>query len=169
MHGYMIAKIIGRVTGPFRMVQWGTLYPILSRLEHDGYITAEECDTPEDSRSRKVYAITPAGRRLLHERLMDTEMSPADYASVFAHKVAFFHLLEPRERVRLARHYAVYAQQHIDHLQRTLRELQDPVIELEQTQRNEIEEVLQHQVDRWTLELGWAERLINAHNLAEVS
>ena len=169
MHGYMIAKIIGKMSGPFWPVQWGALYPILGRLEQEGYITSEPCPEGEDGRIRKVYAITPAGRKLLHDHLMDTDRHQGDYCTVFAHKVPFFHLLEPEERVRLSRHYAVYAQQHIDHLQRTRHELTEPVSPVTDAQRAEILTVIDHHIDRWTLERSWAEKLLDAQKLVEVS
>lgn len=54
---------------------------------------------------------------------MDTEHHLGDYATLFPHKVSLFSLLDPEERIYLCRHYAVYAQQHIDHLLRRSTEL----------------------------------------------
>lgn len=41
----------------------GTLYPILHRLEAEGYLT--RLSRPEDGRRRKYYSATARGRRLL--------------------------------------------------------------------------------------------------------
>src|SRR5947209_4977271 len=105
MHGYMIAKVIGHMMGPFRCVQWGALYPVLSRLVQEGLIRVEETGEQENGRPRKVYAITDSGRQRLHAHLMDTEHHLGEYEMVFGHKVPFFHLLTREERLYLARHY----------------------------------------------------------------
>ncbi|MGH7617491.1 MAG: PadR family transcriptional regulator [Gemmatimonadaceae bacterium] len=44
----------------------GTLYPILHSLESRGYLRSTIRQTP-DARRRRVYRITPAGRRALAE------------------------------------------------------------------------------------------------------
>ena len=41
MHGYLIAKIIGDIIGPYRRLQWGALYPLLARLEREGLICTD--------------------------------------------------------------------------------------------------------------------------------
>ena len=43
----------------------GTLYPLLHRLEEDGYLTSEE--RTESGRVRKYYSATAAGREALAE------------------------------------------------------------------------------------------------------
>lgn len=169
MHGYLIAKVIGKFTGPFRQVQWGALYPVLNRLEADELICAEEQADAEEGRAKRVYTITDSGRRKLRELLLDTERHSGDYSSVFSHKVPFLHTLAPDERLHLCRHYAVYAQQHIDHLQRTRRELETADHPLSAADREGIFTVLNHAIDRWSLERQWAERLIATIAIEEAS
>lgn len=164
MHGYLIAKIIGKMIGPFRQVQWGALYPVLNRLEAGGLIRAEAQVEADEGRARKVYAITGSGRAHLRELLLDTEHHLGDYPAVFTQKVPFMHLLEPHERVRLCRHYAVYAQQHLDHLRRSHREVQLPDARLCEVEREGIITVIDHTLDRWDLERQWAERLITQYS-----
>jgi DNA-binding PadR family transcriptional regulator len=167
MHGYMIAKIIGNVIGPFRQIHWGALYPVLARLEEAGLIRAEVSDLEEGGRAKKTYAITDAGRNRLHQHLMDTEHHLADYAEVFAQKVSLFDQLSPVERLQLARHYAVYAQQHIDHIERTKRELlaiDDPAVI---QSRDNILTVLHHRLEYWVRERAWAEELLEQHQIKE--
>jgi DNA-binding PadR family transcriptional regulator len=158
MHGYMIAKVIENIIGPNRRMQWGALYPVLSRLEQEGLIRAEEEDPEADGRARKVYAITDAGRRRLHDLLMDTERHAGEYDSVFCHKVALFSLLSVEERLRLSRHYAVFAQQNLDHLERRCREMCEN--NLPSDARADILEVMNHRITYWKDERVWAEGLI---------
>ncbi len=168
MHGYMIAKIIGRIDGPVRQLQWGTLYPILSRLEAEGLIRVEETVEDGDGRTRKVYAITEAGRARLHDLLLDTEHHAGDYATIFAHKVALFSELKAEERLHLSRHYAVYAQQQIDHLERSRREFSTGLQSLSDERMRDVLTVMDHRFEYWKNERAWAEQLIARNALKEV-
>ncbi len=165
MHGYMIAKIIGNIDGPVRQMQCGTLYPILSRLEAEGLIRAEESAQDGDGRTRKVFGITEAGRARLHDLLLDTEHHTGDYATIFGHKVALFSELEPEERLHLSRHYAVYAQQHIDHLERKRRDIS---VSLPDERRWDVLAVFDHRTEYWKHERAWAEQLIARNAMKEV-
>jgi len=66
MHGYQAALEIERRSGGYFRFNHGTLYPILHRLEKEGFIAGEWSD-PEDGRARKEYALTEAGRTYLAE------------------------------------------------------------------------------------------------------
>jgi len=48
----------------------GTLYPILERMERNGWLRSK---TPERQNSRKNYRITAAGRRILDQLRADVE------------------------------------------------------------------------------------------------
>ena len=63
MHGYDILTSMGDFgDGKFRFKQ-GTLYPVLYRLEREGWIKAQ-WQVPEKGRKRKVYRITAEGKRV---------------------------------------------------------------------------------------------------------
>jgi PadR family transcriptional regulator, regulatory protein PadR len=62
-HGYQIALDVEAESGGVFTFQHGTLYPILHRLEAEGLIRGAW--SKGDGRRRKVYALTPAGRRHL--------------------------------------------------------------------------------------------------------
>jgi PadR family transcriptional regulator, regulatory protein PadR len=62
-HGYQIALDVEDRTGGVFVFQHGTLYPILHRLEKAGRITGSW--DPVEGRRRKIYKLTPAGRRHL--------------------------------------------------------------------------------------------------------
>jgi DNA-binding PadR family transcriptional regulator len=161
MHGYMVAKVLGNIMGPFRHLQWGALYPVLNRLQAEGLITAEELATDDDGRTRKVYSITDRGRERLHQHLMDTESHIGTYDSVFPHKVSHFSMLTPDERLHLSRHYAVHAQQNLDHLERKLHDIADNP-RLTRGQQDDIGSVMHHRIEHWKHERSWAENLIAA-------
>jgi PadR family transcriptional regulator, regulatory protein PadR len=45
----------------------GTLYPLLYRLEREGWIRAQ-WETPPSGKKRKVYSLTAEGKKVLRER-----------------------------------------------------------------------------------------------------
>jgi PadR family transcriptional regulator, regulatory protein PadR len=64
MHGYQAALEIEQRSGGYFRFNHGTLYPILHRLEHEGFIAGGWTD-PQAGRARKEYRVTPAGRAYL--------------------------------------------------------------------------------------------------------
>src|SRR5262245_35387588 len=60
-HGYGIATFIEDASGDALLVEEGSLYPALYRLEHRGWVEAEWA-TSELGRRAKVYRLTEAGR-----------------------------------------------------------------------------------------------------------
>ncbi len=66
MHGYGIARRIEQVSGNEILLNQGTIYASLVRLQQRGWITAE-WGVSENNRSAKYYAITRAGRKQLEK------------------------------------------------------------------------------------------------------
>ena len=64
LHGYGIARRIEQTSGDQLIVQYGTLYPALLKLEQEGYISAE-WGSSENNRRARFYKLTRAGRRQL--------------------------------------------------------------------------------------------------------
>ncbi len=62
MHGYGIARRIEQTSGDRLIVNYGTLYPALLKLEQEGYV-ASEWGESENRRRAKFYRLTRAGRR----------------------------------------------------------------------------------------------------------
>jgi PadR family transcriptional regulator, regulatory protein PadR len=65
-HGYQIALEIEERSGGYFPFSHGTLYPILHRLEQEGWIAGAWTD-PSAGRARKEYGLTEAGRTRLAE------------------------------------------------------------------------------------------------------
>jgi PadR family transcriptional regulator, regulatory protein PadR len=63
-HGYGIARRIEQVSGDAVLLNQGTIYAALVRLQHRGWITAE-WGTSDNNRKAKFYSITKRGRRQL--------------------------------------------------------------------------------------------------------
>ena len=64
LHGYGIARRIEETSGNRLMLNYGTLYPALLKLEQQGFITAQWRPS-ENNRRAKYYALTAAGRKQL--------------------------------------------------------------------------------------------------------
>ena len=63
-HGYAIAQVIEEATGEAIVVEEGSLYPALYRMERKEWIEAE-WGVSELGRRAKFYRLTPRGRRQL--------------------------------------------------------------------------------------------------------
>jgi PadR family transcriptional regulator PadR len=64
MHGYGIARRIEQVSGDQVLLNQGTIYASLVRLEQRGWI-GSHWGTSDNNRRARFYAITAAGRRQL--------------------------------------------------------------------------------------------------------
>jgi transcriptional regulator len=61
LHGYGVLLRIQQISGEELVIQQGSLYPALYRLEHQGAITSEWGES-ENHRRAKYYSLTAAGR-----------------------------------------------------------------------------------------------------------
>jgi transcriptional regulator len=64
LHGYGIARRIEQTSGDRLALNYGTLYPMLLKLEQEGVIAAE-WGVSENNRKARYYRLTRAGRRRL--------------------------------------------------------------------------------------------------------
>ena len=60
-HGYGISEWIESATGSLLLLEEGTLYPALHRLERRGWLTSE-WGASDNNRRAKFYRLTAAGR-----------------------------------------------------------------------------------------------------------
>ena len=66
MHGYGIARRIEQISGDEILLNQGTIYAALVRLQQRGWIDAE-WGTSDNNRKAKYYDITRSGRKQLAE------------------------------------------------------------------------------------------------------
>lgn len=64
-HGHGIATSIRQTTSDALVVEHGSLYPALHRLQRDGFISAKWEKAADRNRELKFYRLTAAGRREL--------------------------------------------------------------------------------------------------------
>ena len=61
-HGYGIARRIEQTSGHKLLVNYGTLYPALLKLEQEGYVKSS-WGVSDNNRKAKFYQLTRAGRK----------------------------------------------------------------------------------------------------------
>ncbi len=70
LHGYGLARRIEQTSGQQLVVNYGTLYPALLKLEQEGYVSSA-WGVSENNRRAKFYRLTRAGRRQLRKQTED--------------------------------------------------------------------------------------------------
>src|SRR4030081_2403323 len=76
LHGYGIARRIEQTSGARLLINYGTLYPALLKLEQEGYLTSEWGVSANHRRAR-FYRLTRAGRRQLEREARAWEQTTA--------------------------------------------------------------------------------------------
>ncbi len=61
-HGYEVSKFIEAQSSGFFRMPFGTLYPILHRLEKNGFVTCT-VEASGAEREKKVYRLTASGKK----------------------------------------------------------------------------------------------------------
>ena len=79
-HGYGVLLRIQQITRERLLIQQGSLYPALYRLEHQGLILSEWGES-ENRRKARYYRLTAAGRKRLREEV--------DYWQRFSQAIGF--------------------------------------------------------------------------------
>jgi PadR family transcriptional regulator len=76
LHGYGIARRIEQTSGQELLVNYGTLYPALLKLEQEGFLTSE-WGVSENNRRAKFYKLTRAGRKQIEKEAREWEKTTA--------------------------------------------------------------------------------------------
>lgn len=83
LHGYGIARRIEQISGNQFLLNYGTLYPALLKLEQQGFI-ASTWGVSDNNRKAKFYRLTPAGRKQLAKETREWEQMTAIIARFIA-------------------------------------------------------------------------------------
>ena len=158
LHGYLMMKITNDQIGPWARMSSGTLSTILSKLEQEGLIAVlpRANQSGRTDRRARTYTITEEGRKRFHQLMMDTSSNLGEYQKFFHHKMTYFDLLQPNERLLLINHYMHYCQATILHVQT---EMDSLVYELADQPNPAFLEnllrVMKHIVEQWQAEFEW--------------
>ena len=81
MHAYGIGTRIGQISKGVFLVNAGSLFPALRRLERDGLIEGD-WQVTENNRRAKVYRLTARGRARFKDEARDWEVQTAAIARI---------------------------------------------------------------------------------------
>jgi transcriptional regulator len=85
LHGYGVARRIEQTSGDRLLVNYGTLYPALVKLEQEGCIAAE-WGVSENGRKARFYRLTRAGHARLKRETREWEQATDIISRFFAPK-----------------------------------------------------------------------------------
>lgn len=164
LHGYLIARITNDIIGPWAKVSNGTLYPLLAKLEKNGYITIVPGgnEPQKGERIARTFEITEDGRERFHQLMMDTFSNPGEYQKFFAMKVPYLYLLQPEEHLHLLDHYINYCQTHILYSRSEAKQTYEDTVGRYYMPPERLEgimDVFQHMIEQWQAELKWVQHL----------
>ena len=74
LHGYGIARRIEQTSGHALLVNYGTLYPALLKLEQEGYVSSY-WDVSENNHRAKYYKLTRAGTKRVAKAAREWEQA----------------------------------------------------------------------------------------------
>jgi DNA-binding PadR family transcriptional regulator len=161
-HGYLIAKIINDIVGPYAKVSNGRLYPLLARLQKEGLISfaGEGGDEHANLRPVQSYRITGQGSQRFYRLMMDVTSNPGDYQRLFNFKTGMFDMIPFGDRIKLIDHYINYCHNLIQHIKT---EKEDMELNAEsrggQVPVARIVEMMVHRQKQWELEMEWVRHL----------
>jgi transcriptional regulator len=82
-HGYGIARRIEQTSGGQLVVNYGTLYPALMKLQQEGYVAAA-WGVSDNNRRAKYYRLTKAGHKQLEREAREWQTTTAIVARFLA-------------------------------------------------------------------------------------
>lgn len=181
-HGYRLPIIMQRILGPFHRLSWGTLYPLIRRLEQQGLITSESepkmagaqeqkltsrstrSSVLERGQPRKIYVLTESGRTRFFALMLDPGEYTPDYPDLFTIKFSKFSLLTPAQQLVVLQQYREYLQIVLDHYQNGIQQVStNPGIN--DDERPYILQIADHHIYRCEAELAWLDKRIAAYEL----
>lgn len=104
MHGYLLQSIINAALGPFRRLGWGTLYPLLRKLEQAGLI-AVQGGKSDDQRGTKNYRTTPRGQARFFELMRSAGERDTERRDLFRVKLSNFGHIGRKDQLSILEDY----------------------------------------------------------------
>jgi DNA-binding PadR family transcriptional regulator len=157
MHGYLLQSIINAALGPFRRVSWGTLYPLLRRLEQAGLI-AVQASKSNDRRGTKNYRTTPLGRTRFLEIMRAAGDRDGDYGDLFRVKLSNFGHIGKEDQRAIVADYRAFLAAVVTHSDAMSREVANAP-GLAVAERPYVLKAIDHQRHLAVSEIAWVERL----------
>jgi DNA-binding PadR family transcriptional regulator len=163
-HGYRLYEIIQRILGPFQRLSWGTLYPLIRRLEQQGLLVSEMGQHPthvSEGRGlqRKAYRITEKGRERFFALMLEPGEYSRDYAEVFTIKLSKFALLSPAQQLVILQQRRDYLSALRGHYAHGIHHLQTNTA-ISKEEMPYLLQIPDYHIHKCDAELAWIERKI---------
>ncbi len=100
-HGYRLKQDAAMFAGA-QQLHNNTVYPLLKRFMKQGWITQKETEG-DRGQTRLLYALTPAGRSALIEKLAEFPEADVTSAQAFRLRIGLFDLLTRQQRESILR------------------------------------------------------------------
>lgn len=165
LYGYLLHEIVNIILGPFHRLSWGTLYPLIRRLEQEGLITSatekrrEGLFQAERGPARKVYTLTETGRARFFALMLDPGDYNPDYPNLFAMKFTKFGYLTPAQRLAVLEHYRTFLLTLRDHYRTVGSQVVDNP-EIMEIERPYILRLIEDRVGTLEQELTWLDHQV---------
>lgn len=116
LHGYLLRDIVNLAFGPVRQMSWGSLYPLIRRLEANTLITQVATAQEPAKARRKTYTVTDAGKERFYFLMLRPEEYTTDYPDLFGVKLTNFDRITAEQRMSILLHYQGYLHFVLDRL-----------------------------------------------------
>jgi len=111
LHGYRLKQQLELLMSSCISVNYGTIYPLLKRLEKREAIAVLTESAGESGSQRKIYSITPEGQKFWRQQMLAyPHESWVNARSRFLIKFLFFSYLESAERIKLLQYRLMVCQ-----------------------------------------------------------
>lgn len=154
-HGYAIKQTLDRILGMRKKISWGSLYPILGKLEKE-LLIKKVISQRDGGPTQKIYSITPKGERRFLELMIHSDYDSGDARTIFRYKLLFFNKIKPGLRTEIVKGYQQYCLDSMKAVGQHLEELKKQ----KSKKTIYILEVLKHSLEVYRLEKEWTDKLL---------
>lgn len=160
MYGYQLHEVVNKALGPFHRLSWGTLYPLIRRLEQEGLATAETehrhgfFHHEARTQARRVYSITEAGRQRFFALMLEPGEYCRAYPDLFAIKLTKFGFLTPEQRLLVLQQYRGYLSYLRNHWQSGCGEIAG-IVDIAESERPFILQLFDYHLHTLAAEVSW--------------
>ncbi|MBD2867258.1 PadR family transcriptional regulator [Paenibacillus arenilitoris] len=116
-HGYMLQEVLKKAVGLGRKISSGTLYPLLSRMTENGWITLREEEETKGGRTKKIYGITASGQDRFRQLMAEPFDAPdAEAQNTLRLKMVYFQYVDREARLACLKQYLRLLEQNLKHV-----------------------------------------------------
>ncbi|WP_028775703.1 PadR family transcriptional regulator [Shimazuella kribbensis] len=143
-HGYLLQERLKRAVGPIRQISSGTLYPLISRLVSQEWISLIGDDTATGKRPKKKYTLTVAGKREFMELMKEPLKYNTDIEIILHFKMCYFEYVSKQVQLSCLEQYYNYLKYNLDYIQDQIQLFMDKKHQIPEQKRMQVMRMLEH-------------------------